>query len=485
MAKQVCDLRPGKGMSIAQSNEHLRVGQQSAYTKKMAGTMDPTREHLNFEIGRGGVVKEVDKGTSIPSRIRSILKERGVVDPNAGLTEEDPRRRRTVANIILEGSRDIMRKLAFSDQEVSFEKGAENSHVTRDKAIEEWAQDMYRFMSRKYGEENIAAFVVHLDETLPHIHCTLLPITAKGKFSYNYFFGGNKEEGSKKFRELHDELAQVNAKYGLERGDSIELTGAKHKEYREWVMEQVDEQKKVLHSLNDEIRKANVKLKGLTTMIGHLEAEREQIKYQIEALREQYNIQDATEKEAFEALKRELDEKLEVINEKIADKKAKLEQAKEELKQLTKDKHDLQSSYDEQQRQLNRDLPKQYERVLRDADAVLWREASNQVRTEYAALQTFSKELPSVERKKMDEIMNGSFIEELAQQGNNIAVAAAMLYMGYIDKATTFAASNGGGGGSPGTGWGRDKDEDDLSYLRRCCIMGRMMMRPAGRKLKR
>ena len=48
-----------------------------------------------------------------------------------------------------------------------------------------------------------------------------IPITEKNKFSYNKFFGGNKEDGSRKFKELHDQLAEVNAKYGLERGDSV------------------------------------------------------------------------------------------------------------------------------------------------------------------------------------------------------------------------------------------------------------------------
>ena len=95
MAKQVCDLKPSKGMTRAQSNEHLRIAQQSAYNKQVSGTQDPTREHLNFEIGRGGVVKEVDKDTSIPTRIREILKARGIIDPNAGLSEDDPRRRRS------------------------------------------------------------------------------------------------------------------------------------------------------------------------------------------------------------------------------------------------------------------------------------------------------------------------------------------------------------------------------------------------------
>ena len=153
MAKQVCDIRAGKGITVAQSNEHLRVGQQNAYMKKVSGTQDPTREHLNFEIGR-----EVDKDTSIPTRIREILKARGITDPNAGLSEDDPRRRRTVANIILEGSRDVMRQLAFGNQEVNFKRGSDNSQVTRCPGIEKWAQDMYHFMADKYGEDNIAAF---------------------------------------------------------------------------------------------------------------------------------------------------------------------------------------------------------------------------------------------------------------------------------------------------------------------------------------
>ena len=172
MAKQVCDLRAGKGITVAQSNEHLRVGQQNAYMKKVSGTQDPTREHLNFEIGRGGVVKEVDKDTSIPTRIREILKARGITDPNAGLSEDDPRRRRTVANIILEGSRDVMRQLAFGNQEVNFKRGSDNSQVTRCPGIEKWAQDMYHFMADKYGEDNIAAFVTLMRPyRISIVHC--------------------------------------------------------------------------------------------------------------------------------------------------------------------------------------------------------------------------------------------------------------------------------------------------------------------------
>ena len=52
---------------------------------------------------------------------------------------------------------------------------------TRKPEIEKWALDMYKFMSDKYGEDNIAAFIVHLDETNPHIHCTLLPVVDNGR----------------------------------------------------------------------------------------------------------------------------------------------------------------------------------------------------------------------------------------------------------------------------------------------------------------
>ena len=101
MAKQVCDLAPGKGMTVSQSDEHLRKARTAIKNKSWSGNYDPTREHLNFEVTHGGIVKNVDKEKSIPTRIRENLKKRGIVDPNAGLDEP---RYRTVANFILGGS---------------------------------------------------------------------------------------------------------------------------------------------------------------------------------------------------------------------------------------------------------------------------------------------------------------------------------------------------------------------------------------------
>jgi hypothetical protein len=111
----------------------------------------------------------------------------------------------------------------------------------------------------------------------------------------------------------------------------------------------------------------------------------------------------------------------------------------------------------------------------------MWDEAARELKNDYSALQNFAQRLPPNTRMELNNILEGSFFEDAAQRGEEITGVAAALFLGYIDQATTFAHGSGGGG-SPGNGWGREKDEDDEAYRRRCCIMGRMMMKPAGRK---
>lgn len=75
MAKQVLDIRAGKGMTTSQSNEFLRNANGGERLKRWSGNYDSTREYLNFEIKKGGVICEVDKKTSVPKRIKIL--ERG------------------------------------------------------------------------------------------------------------------------------------------------------------------------------------------------------------------------------------------------------------------------------------------------------------------------------------------------------------------------------------------------------------------------
>ena len=504
--KQVCDIRAGKRMTIAQSNEHLRVGDISAFNANRAGNLDPTRTRLNFEIGKGGVVKEVDQKTSIAKRIKAIFDSHGIKDPNIGIEDEDLKKKRvgvrTHANIILQGSRETMRQLAFGDQQVDYEHGADNSHVTRSPEIEKWATDMYNFIARKYGEENIAAFVVHLDETNPHIHCTLVPITKSGKLSWVDFFNAKKKyDYSKHLDQLHTELAEVNEKWGLKRGDSVAQTGAQHKTYLQWLKEQIlgnkktieeqgetitrqsteiSEQKQQLYAINAEIKTAEKKLKSFTSMLNNLKEQKEHLEIEITALEE---MRDTGNEEVEQQLK-EKQQLLDEINGKISNREEQLSNVQQQLHDLAIKKHDLQREYDNQKRQMNKELPDLLDKTQREVNDTFWEMAAEEMKKDYSAMEAFSQKLPSDLRTEFNNILDTSFFEDLAQRGEQMAACAAALFLGYVDAATNIAHAGGGGGGNT-SGWGKDKDEDDEAYRRRCCIMGRMMMRPSGRKLKR
>lgn len=219
-------------------------------------------------------------------------------------------------------------------------------------------------------------------------------------------------------------------------------------------------------------------------MIKNLEEQKERIEIDIAALEEMNKNGEITNEE-LEKKKGELETQLQDIETKISDKSTKLSDAQKKLEEIAVKKHQLQNSYDDLQRKINQDLPTLLDKTERDINAVMWEEAAREMKKDYSSLQDFSEKLPPSLKMDFDDLLEGSFFEDVAKRGEEIAGVAAALFLGYIDQATTFARSNGGGGSGPGSGWGRKKDEDDEAYSRRCCIMGRMMMRPAGRKLKR
>lgn len=67
---------------------------------------------------------------------------------------------------------------------------------------------------------------------------------------------------------------------------------------------------------------------------------------------------------------------------------------------------------------------------------------------------------------------------------NDILNVAMLLFMNYLDAATSMSESCGGGG-SPGSGWGRDKDEDDRDWARRCARQANSLCKPIKRGMRR
>lgn len=346
MARQVLDFHASAGITTNQSNEHQRRWSERSWNVAIkGGNYDRTREHLNFEIAKGGVVQPIDKTKSIPQRIKETLAARGIVDPNEELKRKGKEpNRRTVVNIIFGGSREQMHRLAFGNQEVDLTHGADNSHITRCSDIEEWAKDVYKFACDKWSEDNIAGFYVHLDEKNPHIHCTLLPITARNKFSFKELFAGkDKIEFKERTLQLHNELAVVNERWGLGRGRSIMETGARHRsteEYRRELRQQCDaleieigDKHETLRELYADIRKAEKRCKGLSTMVRNLETKETELNAQLAQLEADLS---SGAGDAADLRRRiaDLEDKLRVTTSSLADKKLKLKNADRQLARL-------------------------------------------------------------------------------------------------------------------------------------------------------
>ena len=496
MAKQVFDLREGKGMSAGQSTEHLRNYSVMDPDAKKFGYYDPTRINLNFEVGKGGVIKPVNKHYSIVQRFKDNLRRRGIEDPNEIKRKKglEPNRN-TVANIILGGSREQMHKLAFGDQVVDLTKGADNRGIVRQPEIEKWAQDMYNYIAKRFGEENIIAFVVHLDEKNPHIHCTLVPVNEKNKISYNSVFGNNKEQARRTFLSLHNEVAKINEKYGLERGADINTTGAKHRtseEYWQWLKDQCNEMEENLQGkedkldfLNQEYRRKEIKVKALSKMLENLTASKNDILEEIQDLENEVKEGQSSSNEIRQQIQ-QLNEELENVEKKMKDKKEKLDSATKELGMVLDRKAEAQREYDDLIRSINKEHnilnEKSGSRIIQETQAQGWREMSTEAQELFNKMDSYRQSLSYNERKYFDDFYNvffgDSIIEDAAQRPAEIIAVSAALYMGSIEQAMNFAQSRGGGGSTLGTDWGRKPDEDDESFRGRCFHMARMMMRP-------
>ena len=544
-AKNVIDMRPSKGFSSSQGNEHLRRLDDCERAQKARWNYDPSREHLNFEVGKGGVVTEVNKFKTINQRIQKNLDSRGIVNPNKKYIDQglDPKYR-TVANFILGGNREVMRNLAFGNQEVDWEHGADNSDLKRMPEIEAWAKDAYVFMCKKFGEQNIAAFVVHLDEANPHVHCTVLPLTEKNRFSFKKIFtkGVNTREALVEYMEsLHTEYAEeVGLKYGMERGDSIKETGAVHRtteEYRRKLWKDAQEkeeevreniktieqqnstitnQRGIIASLSREIKHSAARLKALATMIKNLETHKADLEQEIKKFNRDLAAGKISKEEADRKLSK-INAEIKKTEEKIIDKADKLKVAESKLRDAEQRKAELEAKAHEAEEKRSSEEQKTALAVEKTAKAegkyqvikAKYKEIAPKVNLKVshefgslgfhmAALDMKSRlskygelrnSLSPSQRDFLDrtvgEIFDGSLIENVAENSANLCSVAASLYLGYLNAATRIAQSCGGGGG-PGTGWGKRDDENDMDFRRRCFGMAMKMMKPGRQqRLKR
>lgn len=93
----------------------------------------------------------------------------------------------------------------------------------------EFFQDSVKWFSDRYGADRVLNATVHMDETTPHLHIGVMPITQDGRLSAKAIF--TKTE----MKAIQTEFARdVGEKYGLERGvegsERTHLSEARFKE---------------------------------------------------------------------------------------------------------------------------------------------------------------------------------------------------------------------------------------------------------------
>lgn len=463
------------GVSAQESDEQQRNWTTMQWEKKAKDSLsnyDPTRAKLNFEVVKSGIVQPIDASKTIAQKMAENLAARGIKDPNA--RPGAVMKRRTVAQFIFGGNRERMHELAFGDQTIDLSKGADNSSITRCKDIEEWAKDVYSFMAKRFGEDNIISFYVHLDEKNPHCHCTLVPVDpVKNRISWKSVFGDGREAESANMTKLHSELQEaVGEKWGLERGSNMAETKARHRsteEYKRELVSEVCNLQSTREELLKQIHRAEIKLKGISTMIANLQARKEAIQEQIDVIARQLE-QSGVDKEKLSQQMNELHKQMVGIDEKLKVRYKMLDDANDTINTARARLSEMKQEHVKMQELIGKDKDMQSTVLQRN---ILM--AYNKMLT-----NTVEPLLPTL-TDHQQEILDNSGYNELTDNSYDVINCAMLLALEYIHAATNYAESHGGGG-SPGTGWGRNKDEDDEHWWLRCIAQSATLMHSKGRK---
>lgn len=92
--------------------------------------------------------------------------------------------------------------------------------------VRAWADGQTEFLRNRYGSNFVQA-VLHMDETTPHVHGMIVPITDDGRLAMKDYISGPA-----RLRQLQTDYAAAMKPYGLDRG--VVHSVAKHTEVKEF-----------------------------------------------------------------------------------------------------------------------------------------------------------------------------------------------------------------------------------------------------------
>lgn len=149
----------------------------------------------------------------------------------------------------------------------------------------QYFQDSLEFLEKEYGKDNMLYATVHLDESTPHMHFGVVPITEDGRLSAKEVVGNKKALTA--FQDRYNQFMREKG-FELERGESKMVTAAKHEDmdkykqstniYQKHLEETQDKSQQVEKELQE-------KEQQLSAIASSLEPQ-EQIQYKPEKERE-------------------------------------------------------------------------------------------------------------------------------------------------------------------------------------------------------
>ncbi|MDH6313099.1 MULTISPECIES: MobV family relaxase [Bacteroidales] len=153
-------------------------GNESAMTdhierNKIHPNVDPNRIHLNKKL--------IEFPEGVKDRTEAIRHRLGT----AGLTRQVGKNQVQVIRIMLSGTPEDMKRIQDEGR------------------LDEWCNDNVDWLEKTYGAENVVAATLHMDETTPHIHASVVPIVQ----------GERRQKDSKKKKQELNQTDKPKRKY--------------------------------------------------------------------------------------------------------------------------------------------------------------------------------------------------------------------------------------------------------------------------------
>ena len=312
-------------------------GNESAMTdhierKVIAPNVDPTRTHLNKEL--------IEFPEGVTNRTEAIQHRL----ENAGLSRSVGKNQVQVIRFILSGSTEDMLRIQAEGK------------------LDDWCRDSMDWIKKEYGEKNVVAATLHLDEDVPHIHVAVVPIVQgeRRKKKSNKEQEAPKRQYKKKdinrprlcaddvmtkekLIHFQDSYAEAMAKYGLERGikgsEARHISTSEHfrnqkvesnnlqidialllqqKEAEQKALEEIKSQKKTEKLKNTAADVGSTIIEGIGSMIGtskvkkqqqeidNLKEEKDSLVQEVKELKQDMQTLRKEHETAFEKVKQEL-----------------------------------------------------------------------------------------------------------------------------------------------------------------------------------